>query len=134
MAGLQKSVLMLKFTCLVFFITCFFGDGYSQENCKPTVSNGVVFIGKKDSVNHYLGEGMQCDKTDFEIIGFTVVFAGLPGDDNVYSFYEAGNRFGSSVIMNIRKAGKNSIIQFECIKAKDKNGNIFFLKPRLITL
>lgn len=132
----MKSYFILLFLSLSL-------SGLSQndfnKNCKSNIGISVKICGQgKDSVcpvcYHCMTRLVSID-SNFTIISFVITAAGKGFEDEIMEEAVIGNHFNtgrSKLIIN--RLIKGSFVEINCIKAKDKNGRIYTLKPLFIEI
>jgi hypothetical protein len=110
-----------------------------NKNCKPNIDISVKICGQgKDSVCtecYHCRTRLVSIDSNFTVISFVITAGGKGFEDEIMEEAVIGNYFNtirSRVI--ITKLIKGSFIEINCIKAKDKNGRIYTLKPLFIEI
>ncbi len=126
---------------IVFFYfistNCFSQTG----NCNPTITiEAGIFPNNADSafkcpVGACCYTHIKSKDPNLEIISFKLIAYEICNyPDDVVEFDNKGNRFSPASMSLLNKACKGSVLNFSCIKAKNKAGIIYTLKPFSITL
>lgn len=126
----MTSRLLHIFLLLSFFVPL--GVLAQTETCKPTCDVTILLGSEPDS------SCLGCDLVDirpskpgYAIIEFNVL---VEHTDGTIDEEHNQDRMNPRAKHLIAKAEKGAIVSFVCIKAKGKDGKIYFMKPRAFTV
>lgn len=117
----------------------FYSIAANAQNCKPNI-NVIVNVCDsrliKDSLstvcNNY-PSGLRASDTSYSIISYIVRADGAGFDDGMGETFNTGAAFNEAKRI-VSKLRIGSYVEFSCIKAKDKNGQIYILQPLALKL
>ncbi|HEX7846088.1 MAG TPA: hypothetical protein VF476_09845 [Chitinophagaceae bacterium] len=70
---------------------------------------------------------LKSEKPGFFIESFVMFYQNSDGD--IIEIPNAGSGFGNSIIASLSRLKTNTTLYFDCIKARNKDGAMFYLKP-----
>ncbi len=110
-----------------------------NKSCKSNIDISVKLCGQgKDSVCppcYHCRTRLVSIDSNFTVISFIITAGGEGFGDEIMEEAIIGNHFNtirSKVI--ITRLTKGSFVEINCIKAKDKNGRIYTLRPLFIEI
>lgn len=131
---MRSMRLFFTFSILSFCIQA------NAQNCKSNIDIKVMVCGsnfQKDSTCPACYEcrsRLVASDTSFSILSFRVTAGGEGFDGDIYEAPNEGAFFTAPVRNILVRLRKGSFIEFSCIKAKHRNGNIYTLQPFFLEL
>lgn len=122
---------------LLTFSTFVSAQGQQLSACKPTTSTHAKWA-KRESKDL---RGMDCSHpvilaidTNLTVMSFTVTGIGPSYQDDSWVAINEGERLTAGAVRIFIESKKGDTILFDCIKAKNKSGLTFILKPLLVKM
>ena len=131
----------ILFVSLVLFSATAYSQNLQAQECRPTINlRATVFPNENDST-YMCPPGRCCyqkviaTNNNYEVIGFRLTAYNLcDGSGDIWEISNTGYWFSPMALRLLSAPCNGLTLDFTCIKAKNKSGQIFTLQPFSITI